>query len=240
MRFSANLGFLWADRPLPAAVRAAEAAGFEAVELHWPHDTPPEDLRAALEETALPCLSLNTARDAGSALGAVPGREAEAREQIDAAIAYARAVDARAVHVMAGVAEGAAAEAAFRGALAHACDAAGDLTVLIEPLNARDAPGYLLRTTGQAAALIAELGRPNLKLMFDCYHVQITEGDLTRRFGDLRSIIGHVQFAGVPGRGSPEEGEVAYDRLLPSLRWDGYFGAEYKPSGDTDGSLGWL
>jgi hydroxypyruvate isomerase len=240
MRFSANLGFLWTDRPLPEAVRAAAAAGFDAVELHWPYETPPDRLRAALEETGLPCLSLNTAKGDGMGLCALPGRGREARASIDAAFAYAEAIGARAVHVMAGAAEGAAAEAAFLDALAYACDRAAGRMVLIEPLNARDAPGYFLRTTGQAAALIAALGRPELKLMFDCYHVQIIEGDLTRRFAALRGIVGHVQFAGVPERGSPEEGEVAYERLLPALGWDGWFGAEYRPGEDTDASLGWL
>jgi hydroxypyruvate isomerase len=49
-----------------------------------------------------------------------------------------------------------------------------------------------------------------------------------------------VQFAGVPERGSPDEGEIAYERLLPALGWDGWFGAEYRPGEDTDASLGWL
>ncbi|TFL18754.1 hydroxypyruvate isomerase family protein [Jannaschia formosa] len=240
MRFSANLGFLWADRPLPDAIRAAKAAGFDAVELHWPYEVPAAEVRAALEETGLPCLGLNTRRGETGGLCAQPGRGAEARTAIDEAVAYARAIGAGAVHAMAGVAEGAAAEAAFREALAHACETAPELTILIEPLNRHDAPGYFLRTTGQAAELIAALGRPNLKLMFDCYHAQVTEGDLTRRFAGLRPIVGHVQFAGVPARGRPDEGEIAFDRLLPALGWDGPMGAEYRPGGDTDATLGWL
>ena len=240
MKFSANLGFLWTDRPLPDAVRAAANAGFDAVELHWPYDTPAADLRAVLDETGLPCLGLNTSKGGGMGLGALPGREQDARAAIDEAIAYARAIGAQAVHAMAGVAEGMAAETAFRASLEYACDAAPDLTILIEPLNRYDAPGYFLNTTGQAVILIDALARPNLKLMFDCYHVQVSEGDLTRRFGEVRNAVGHVQFAGVPKRGSPDEGEIAYDRLLPALGWDGYFGAEYRPDGDTDASLGWL
>jgi hydroxypyruvate isomerase len=240
MRFSANLGFLWPDRPLPDAIRAAEAAGFEAVELHWPYDTPPDAVRAALEETELPCLSLNTRKGEGMGLCALPGRRADARASIDEALGYARSIGAKAVHCMAGMAEGPEAEAAYREALSYACDVAGDLTVLIEPLNRRDAPGYFLGTTGQAAALIDAMARPNLKMIFDCYHVQIAEGDLTRRFAALRDAVGHVQFAGVPDRGSPDRGEVAYDRLLPALRWKGFFGAEYRPDGDTEDSLGWL
>ena len=240
MKFSANLGFLWTDRPLPDAIRAAKAAGFDAVELHWPYATPVTEVKAALEETGLPCLGLNTARGDTNGLSAIPGGGAVARAAIDEAVAYAREIDARAVHVMAGFAAGQAADAAFREALVYACDAAPERVILIEPLNRHDAPGYFLTTTGQAAILIDALAKPNLKLMFDCYHAQIMEGDLTRRFGELREIVGHVQFAGVPARGRPDEGELAYDRLLPALEWDGPMGAEYKPGGDTDASLSWL
>ena len=240
LRFSANLGFLWTDRPLPDAVRAAAAAGFDAVELHWPYETDPAALRAALDETGLPCLGLNTRRGDHGGLSAVPGQEDAARAAIVEGIDYARAIGAGALHVMAGVAEGMRAEACFRAALEFACEQAPDLTILIEPLNRFDAPGYFLATTGQAVVLIDGLGAPNLKLMFDCYHVQIMEGDLTRRFGDVRDTVGHVQFAGVPDRGPPDRGEVAYDRLLPALGWEGPLGAEYKPGGDTDATLGWM
>ncbi|MFO6465349.1 hydroxypyruvate isomerase family protein [Jannaschia sp. KMU-145] len=240
MKFSANLGFLWTDRALPDAIRAAKAAGFDAVELHWPYDTPAAETRAALDETGLPCLGLNTRNGTTNGLGALPGREAEARAAIDEAVTYAREIGAGAVHAMAGFAEGSAADATFRETLAYACDAAPDLTILIEPLNRHDAPGYFLTTTGQAVVLIDALAKPNLKLMFDCYHVQIMEGDLTRRFGEVRDVVGHVQFAGVPARGRPDEGEIAYDRLLPVLDWSGPFGAEYKPGGDTGATLDWL
>ncbi|MFN3952910.1 MAG: hydroxypyruvate isomerase family protein [Pararhodobacter sp.] len=255
MRFSANLGFLWRDRPLPDAVRAAARAGFDAVECHWPYATPAADLAAALAETRLPLLGMNTAPGGKGQFGlsALPGHATEARAAIDQALDYAVAVGCGAVHVMAGFAEGPGAEAAFRAALEHACTRAAPLgiTILIEPLNTRDAPGYFLTTTEQALALIGALARPNLKLMFDCYHVQIMEGDLTRRLQRLLPHIGHVQIAGVPDRGPPDEGELSYVHLLGVLEaagWTRPIGAEYRP-GDTtenaaenatEASLGWL
>ncbi len=178
MRFSANLGFLWADRPLAHAIHAAADAGFDAVECHWPFAAPASEVSAALATTGLPMIGLNTSpgdRAAGEfGLAALPGREGEARAAIDEAIAYAAAVGARHVHVMAGHAEGPAAEDAFLVNLDHACRAAAPrgIGILIEPLNRHDAPGYFLATTGQAEALIDRLGAPNLRLMFDCYHVQ--------------------------------------------------------------------
>ena len=78
------------------------------------------------------------------------------------------------------------------------------------------------RNSSHAAEIIAELGRQNIKLLFDCYHTQISEGDLTRRLEKLLPIIGHIQIAAVPSRAEPDEGEVAYDRLLKALDAMGY------------------
>lgn len=247
--FSANLGFLWADLPLPDAIRAAKAAGFAAVECHWPYDVPANTVRAALTETNLPMLCLNTRRgnvaDGDNGLAALHGRRDEARAAIDEAVDYAAAINCAAVHVMAGFAEGGAAHVCFVENLRYACAkaAAHDITILIEPLNSYDAPGYFLQTTTQAIDILHGVGAANLKLMFDCYHVQLMEGDLSNRLGRLMGSIGHIQFAGVPGRGRPDVGEVAYPRVfqhLDDLGWQHPLGAEYKPNGPTETTLGWM
>ncbi|MEM9870609.1 MAG: TIM barrel protein [Pseudomonadota bacterium] len=249
MKFSANLGFLWADRPLPDAVRAAHAAGFDAVECHWPYDTPAKAVKAVLDETGLEMLGLNTRRGdvhAGdNGLSAIPGREGEARATIDEAVAYARALGTRNIHVMAGFSDAPEAHGVFVEALRYACDAgaAFGMTMLIEPLNRFDAPGYALRDTAHAAEIIADVGAENLRLMFDCYHVGRTEGDVLAHLRALLPIIGHIQFAAVPDRGAPDHGDVDYASVfaeISALGWDRPLGAEYKPGGDTDATLGWL
>lgn len=249
MKFSANLGFLWTDRSLPDAIRAARAAGFDAVECHWPYDVPAAKVGAALTETGLSMLGLNTRRGdvpAGeNGLSALPGREDEARAAIDEAIAYASAIGTANIHVMAGFAEGDDARRAYCANLAYACEKAAPLgiTILIEPLNSYDAPGYFLSTTDQALEIIAEVGAPNLRLMFDCYHVQLMEGDITNRLTRLLPSIGHVQIASVPDRGAPDHGELDYGhvfRTLESIGWRAPVGAEYKPGRPTDETLGWL
>ncbi|MCB8836906.1 hydroxypyruvate isomerase family protein [Aurantimonas sp. VKM B-3413] len=248
MRFSANLGFLFTGMPLAEAIRRAKAAGFDAVECHWPYDEDRDAVQAALRETGLPMLGLNTRKGPGPqdfGLSALPGREDEARAAIDEAFDYGAAIGAGAVHVMAGRTSDPMAEKVFDANLAYACDRAREagMTVLIEPLNPRDAPGYFLIGLEKAAATIERLGRPELKIMFDCYHLQITGGDLIERFAAHRGTIGHVQFAAVPSRAEPDEGEVAYDRLLPALEAIGYdapFGAEYKPRGATEAGLDWM
>lgn len=249
MQFSANLGLLWTDLPLPRAIRAAAAAGFDAVECHWPYQVPVAEVRAALEQTGLPMLGLNTRRgDAERAefgLAALPHRETDAQAAIDQAIDYAVQVRAQSVHVMAGIAQGDLAQATFLENLRYACSQAKphDLTILIEPLNPYDVPGYALQTTGQAARIIDTLALPNLKLMFDCYHVGRSEGDVLARLQAHLAYIGHIQFASVPDRGPPDHGAVRYDQLfkaIQSLGWTRPLGAEYKPNGPTTQSLGWL
>lgn len=248
-RFSANLGFLWSDRPLPDAIRAAKSAGFDAVECHWPYDIPATEVAAALSETGLTMLGLNTRRGDVAAgengLSALVGRENEAREAIDEALDYARQTGTGKVHVMAGFAQGEAAHACFISALRYACDTAAPLgiSILIEPLNHYDAPGYFLSTTPQAQQIIAEVDRPNLNLMFDCYHVQLMEGDLSHRLEKLMPLIGHIQFASVPDRGPPDSGEINYAHIfdvVARLGFNAPLGAEYKSTQKTDETLGWM
>ncbi|MEM6499820.1 MAG: TIM barrel protein [Pseudomonadota bacterium] len=247
--FSANLGFLWTDRPLPDAIRAAKAAGFDAVECHWPYLVPAEHVKQALDETGLPLLGLNTSRgnvEAGqNGLSAVPGCEEAAKAAVDEALTYAEIVGARSVHVMAGFAEGDAAHDCFLATLRYACDAAAQIGVqiLVEPLNRHDAPGYFLKTTDQAQHIISQIGVSNLKLMFDCYHVGRNEGDVISRLSNLLPIVGHILFASVPDRGPPDHGELDYRFLfdaIEALGWTQPLGAEYKPVDQTDASLAWM
>ena len=247
-QFSANLGFLWTDRPLPDAILAAKRAGFAAVECHWPYDTPAADVVTALTQTGLPMLALNTRpglMESGEfGLSAVPGREQEARASITEAVGYAAEIGAGAVHVMAGQASGEEALTTFLGNLEFAAESvAGERDILIEPLNVHDAPGYFLGSSALARAIIESLGVPNMKLMFDCYHVARTEGDVVGRVRDLLPIIGHIQFASVPDRRAPDHGEIDYHKVFAAIRdlgWTKPLGAEYKPAGDTGASLGWM
>ncbi len=249
--FSANLGFLFTERQLTERIHAAARNGFDAVECHFPYDTPATEVKAALKESGLPMLGLNTVPgdvEAGDfGLSALPGREAEARAAIDQAVSYGAEIGAAKVHVMAGrTGGGAQAEATYRDNLAYACDvaAARGMSVLIEPINHRDVPGYHLSKVETAAELIATLGKDNLELMFDCYHTQIMQGDLTERLRRHIDVVGHIQIAAVPDRGEPDGGEVHYRNLIAAIRdmgFSGPIGAEYKPRGaSTEEGLGWL
>lgn len=245
---SANLGFLWTELSLPDAIRSAKAAGFAAVECHWPYETDPQAVADALAETGPPMLSLNTrrGRPGENGLSALPGREGEARDAIAEAFRYGSRIGAGSVHVMAGAAPGLdGAEETFLANLHHAADLAREhgMHVLVEPLNRRDAPDYLHATSEETAALLARLARPEVRILFDCYHQQIMGGDLLRRFVEHRDLVGHVQFAAVPSRAEPDRGEVHYAWLLHAIQdagYTGFFSAEYKPVGRTDDGLGWM
>lgn len=247
MRYSANIGFLYDGLALPERIRAAKQDGFDAVECHFPYDVDPGEIAGAMSETGLEMLGLNTRPGNSFGFLAMPGQETEAREAIDQAIAYALAVKAQNVHVMAGKSGGgSAAEQCYRENLRYACDKAGEqgLTVLIEPINQRDAPGYHLSHVEHGADIIAALGAENLKLMFDCYHTQIMQGDLITRAKAHLPLIGHVQIAAVPDRGEPDQGELHYVNLLRAfaeMGWTAPIGAEYKPrKGSVAAGIGWL
>lgn len=245
---SANLGFLWPELSLPEAIRAAAKAGFAAVELHWPYDYNAHDIKATLDEVGLPVLGLNTRQGDLSknenGLSALPGRDIEARAAIDEAIAYATIIGAANIHVMAGFIQGSQAHHTFLDNLRYAANTAAkhSITILIEPLNHYDAPGYFLSTSEQAKTIIEEINLPNIKLMFDCYHLQLMEGDLSHRLASLKNIIGHIQIAAVPSRAEPNEGEIYYPYIFEVLKTLGFnnpIGAEYKPRGTTEEGLVW-
>lgn len=251
-RFSANLGFLWTDLPLLDRIAAAARAGFRAVELQWPYDVPAADTREACRRHGLTLLGLNSpvgdASRGEAGLGALPGREADFQAAMDVAIAYCRESGAVAIHALAGtVAQDriVACTEVFVANLAEAADraAAAGLTIMLEPLNRRDRPNYLYSTIAPAADIIARVGRPNVRLMFDCYHVGVSEGDVLRKLEEYLPIVQHIQIAAVPSRAEPDEGEIHYGnvlRAIDALGYTGWIGCEYRPRAGVEDGLGWV
>ncbi len=251
-RFCANLGFLFAELPFFDRFDAATRAGFTAVEYATPYDYPPAELRARLKATGLTQVLINSPagnRAAGErGMACVPGRIAAFRDGIAQALDYAGALDCGLVHVMAGVPPqdvawdtAAALYAANLAWAAEKASAAG-VKLVIEPLNPRDAPGYLLRTQEQGAAIVAAIGRDRLGLQFDVYHCQTAQGDVTRRLEALMPVIDHMQLADVPGRHEPGTGEIGWEflfRRIDELGYAGWIGCEYNPKGDTVAGLAW-
>ena len=228
---------------------AAHHAGFSAVELLHPYAEPVEHLKDWLAASRLQCVLINTpfAPD-GSDVGcaAIVGREHDFFRKIHLALSYARALGVPTVHVMAGDGKADTRNTeAFIANLKNAGKEAAEVgvTLTIEPLNARDRPNYFLRTNDQAAEIIDAVGLDNVRLQFDVYHTQITEGDLTRRIEKHAKRIGHVQIAGVPLRDEPNCGEVNIASVFNALAfssYDGFIGCEYRPRGGTVAGLSWM
>jgi len=220
--------------------------------MHWPYGVPAEDVAEAARRNGVTLLGINTAPgrfDAGErGLGAVPGRAGDFLATVDQSIEYCRSSGATAIHVMAGnvaAADRTRARAVFVDNLRIAATKAmaHRITLLLEPLNPIDNPGYFYSTLTEAVSLIEDLAVPNLKLQFDVYHVARSEGDVLAKLEKYRRHIGNVQIAAVPSRAEPDEGEIAYPVIfaaLDRLQYDGFIGCEYRPRGDTDAGLSWM
>jgi hydroxypyruvate isomerase len=127
---------------------------------------------------------------------------------------------------------------ALRAAAETASDA--DVALVLKPLNQRDHPGTFLSSSDEGFAIVRAVGSPNVRLCFDIYHQQITEGDLTRRITENLDLIGHFQVADVPGRNEPGSGEINFEHifgLLQELGYKGFVGLEYVPRVDATASL---
>lgn len=248
-RFAANLSWLFTEVPLLERFDAAARAGFEAVEILTPYEVPATDLAARLKASGLAQVLINApAGDAARGergLAALPGREADFDASIATALAYAKALACPRVHVLPGLRHHGAQRATYIANLRRAARTAADAGVelLIEPINTRDVPGFFLNTTGEARAVIHEVGAPNLRLQLDLYHRQIQEGDTATAIREFAALVGHYQIASPPDRGEPDDGEMNYPylfRIIDETGFDGFVGCEYKPRRGTLEGLGWL
>ena len=252
-RFSANLEYLFTEVPFLDRFERAAAAGFRAVELHWLHGRDVPAIKARLDQTGLVLDAMNVycgdfgAGDRGFA--ADPDRRDDFRASIEAAIADATALGIPRMHVLVGkrLADRSKAEQ-FGSVAVNLAWAADRLTSsgklgLIEGLNQVDNPGYLIESMADLEGLLNAVASPALAVQFDFYHLQRVQGELVRTFARLCDRVGHIQIADAPGRQEPGTGEINYRRVLEAIDnsgYRGYVGLEYRPSGTTEASLGWI
>lgn len=232
---------------------AAAADGFRGVEYIAPYDYPAEAIAERLRRLGLEQVLFNSPADDWAAgdrgLACLPGRQDEFADGIERAIGYARALDCRRVHVMAGVVPvGVAPEDAavvLAGNLRRAAERLGQhgIMALIEPINAVDMPGYALGTLDAAETMLAAVAHDNLYLQYDFYHMAMTGVALAENFARLLPRIRHVQVADAPGRHEPGTGQVDYAAVFAAVAasgYDGWIGAEYRPAAGTSEGLGWM
>ena len=253
LRYCANLGWLFPDLPFEQRFAAASEAGFKGVEFSQPYDHSIPHLKSLLNDNSLELVLFNLPAgdwakgDRG--LGCIPARQKEFRESVKRALDYATELNCSRVNCLAGVAPQGVARNTLWQTLAEnlhfaaAAMAREYVTLLVEPINARDMPDFFLNTSEDAMKAIAASGHTNIKLQYDIYHMQRSEGELAATIMRLLPMIGHMQLADNPGRHQPGTGEINFHFLLNHIAasgYDGWMGCEYAPLGKTEDTLGWM
>lgn len=252
-RFSANLSFLYQDLPFLDRFDAAAQDGFLAVEYLGPYAETPEAVADALQRNGLTQALFNVPSgdwDGGErGIACLPDRVEDFRAGVRLALDYAAALGCTRLNALAGLAPGGVDPARLTDTLvdnlrwASARCAEAGVTLLMEPINTRDIPGFFLTTTAQAEAILDRVGSDNLFIQYDIYHMQVMQGDLVPTFARLKGRIAHIQVADTPGRNEPGTGEINYPFVfaeIDRLGYDGWVGCEYKPKAGTSAGLGWM
>jgi hydroxypyruvate isomerase len=253
VRYAANLTMLFNEVPFVERFERAAAAGFRAVEFLFAHNVDQAAVERELGRHGLELVLFDPeggdfpAGDRGYLCD--PGRREHLAKTIEDAIATARRLGCRRLNVLAGNRVDHASDADMRRTVvenlrraAPQARAAG-ITLLVEALNTWESPRYFLDRSRLGLDIVREVGEPNVRFQYDCYHMQRMEGQLIETLTRNLEWIGHVQIADVPGRHEPGTGEVNYANVLAALGaagYDGFVGLEYRPSGKTEDSLAWL
>ncbi len=251
LRFDPNLRWLFTEVPMSDRYAAAAAAGFRGVEVAFPYDVPAGELAARLSDNGLTLVQILSPFDwdgGERGLAALPGREAAFRSSIESALGYAVQVGRPNIHVMPGnigpELDRDRCREVFVENLIWAADQAkaAGVTLILEPCCRARFPQFLYHRLEEGIRVIEDVGRSNVKLCFDTFHVQTEEGSIADRLQAAWPHIGHIQVGNVPGRHEPGTGEIHFPylfALIEKLGWDGWIGCEYTPSGPTLDTLGW-
>lgn len=261
MKFGICLEMVFTDRPFLERIHLAAEAGFEFAEMWFTDLTATTSgmdakdpkqavkVRTAAAEAGVTMTNVVIGSPDGSIGGGLTDAShlAEWLQRTDATLAYCRDADIGAAIVCTGNLVHRLPRAQMRQnvleglkATAERAEKAG-VTLLLEALNDKiDHAGYFLTSSDEGAALCREVNSPRLKLLFDCYHMQIMEGDLTGHIRKNLDVIGHIHAAGHPGRHELWLGETNYPFLIHQLEAMGYkgvFALEYMPTLKSSASL---
>lgn len=245
-QFAANLSMLFNEVDFITRFKLASQYGFKGVEYMSPYAFPKEQIVEQLQKYKLNQVLFNMPagnREKGDrGIACQPSRVGEFRESVDIAVDYAAALSCPTINCLAGIAEPGVSWAdlhrTYIDNLDYCCKKAQThgINIVIEPLNPIDFPGFFLLRTDQAAAIVDEVGAPNLGIEYDVYHAQMSEGNLVNTIRMFLPKIWHMQVADVPTRAEPGTGEIRFDYLFSELAEMGYshwIGCDYHPSGDA-------
>jgi hydroxypyruvate isomerase len=242
LRFSVCVETLYKEKPFEQRLEYVHDLGFPAFEF-WSRQGKDMNITLALKMA----LRLEVSAFVGSGASLVdPAQRQQFLADINKAAALAFELSCANLIVSSGPAlpdvpreeQRARLVEALQQAAETAADA--DVALALKPLNQRDFPGTFLSSSDEGFAIVREVGSPTVRLCFDIYHQQISEGDLSRRLCENLDLIGHIQVADVPGRNEPGSGEINYEHIFGLLREQGYkgfVGLEYNPRVDATASL---
>ena len=252
-RFAANLSMMFAEYSFLDRFAAAADQGFKHVEYLFPYDFEPDHLARELGRCGLSQVLFNLPPGDWAAgergLACIPGREKDFEASLELAIVYAKALDCKRVHAMAGNRPSGVPLEVLESVYRHNINLAGQrladdgLELCLEPINQYSMPNYFLRTQAQAVGYIKQINLPNVRLQFDFFHCQMQEGNVSGKLREYHPFIGHCQIAGAPMRHEPDQGELNVSFLfdvLDMLDYQGFVGCEYIPAGKTAAGLKWL
>ncbi|GHI00008.1 hydroxypyruvate isomerase family protein [Neobacillus kokaensis] len=247
-----NLSTIFTEVPFLERFKKARECGFSFVECQFPYPYSIEEIRQELEQQELSLELINLPAgdwEAGErGLAAKPDRIAEFRSSVQEGIKYAAALKVPRIHCMAGIVSESEDLEAARKVYIENLTAAGTeaaahgLTILIEPINRIDMPGYFLHNIQQAKEILDEVNLPNVKLQFDFYHMEKIYGNSLVIYQQYAHLVDHIQIADVPGRHQPGTGEMDYRSIFNYLNsnYNGCIGLEYSPLGKSEESFAWL
>jgi hydroxypyruvate isomerase len=245
LAYAVNVEMTWNRLPYLDRIRKVKEAGFSHYEF-WPWRG--KDLDAILrlnQELGLTVSQFSASPVKGFRHGITnpdPARLAEFEEEIRSAVPVARKLGVKKLCVVAGEeTEGYSRDDQTRAVVAALKAGARivepeGITLILEPLNILvDHPRQLVVHSAHAADVLRAVGSPNVKMLFDIYHQQISEGNLTGNIRKYRDLIGYFQLADHPGRHEPSTGEIRYAYVLRTIHDVGYrdpIGMEMSPQGD--------
>jgi hydroxypyruvate isomerase len=252
-KFAANLSMLWPELDVYDRFRAAAEAGFSRVEILFVHTLDTTRIKQLLEEQHLELVLFDPAPgdwEAGErGLACNPDRRDEFQRTVTHALETARLLGVPRLNLLTGIpTPEVSPEVAHRSIVENFVWAApraqqAGVSLLVENINPTDFPGYYVTSVERAAAIVSDVGEPNVRVQLDQYHIGMVGGDARALLRTHLGVVEHVQIADVPGRHQPGTGNQPIREFLAELDALGYrgnVGLEYRPSGATDAALEWL
>jgi hydroxypyruvate isomerase len=244
VKLSVCIEMFWTDLPFDQRIRRVHEAGIGAFEF-WDYSSKDLDsIRSAQVETGMAIAGLVS--EPGFSLTSYGNIDAMV-QGVSSSAAAVRSLGGDHMIVTAGnTVAGESYEMTRRRvvrkltAMASAAEAEG-VTLCLEPLNIFvDHPDYWLTTMAEAADIVEEVDSPSMKILYDIYHQQITEGNIIANLEKYAHLLGHIHVAGVPGRGRLVGGDLDYRAIfaaIGNIDYDGYVGLEYRSPGMEEETL---